>query len=68
MSAGKFLNTAQAAEKYGMHPNTIRNAVQAREMTVFRGKKGTGHIRIAEEELERWFRATHKAVARRGDA
>lgn len=64
----RYLNTREAAEKLGMHPNTIRNAVQAREMTVFRGKKGSGHIRITEEELERWFRATHRPVARRGDA
>ena len=54
-----FLTTRAAAQRVGMHPETIREAVRDRELKA-RRNGDRGRLRIAAEELSRWFLRHHK--------
>lgn len=51
----KDLSVDQAAKRLGVHPNTVRNAIETGRM---QARKVLGRWRIKESEVERIMRGT----------
>ncbi len=57
-----WFSTRQAAEFAGLHPKTVRNALEAGELVGSQRREG-GHWRIHHKDLNAWLRGKTRAVA-----
>lgn len=57
-----WFSTRQAAELAGMHPKTVRNALEAGELVGSQRREG-GHWRIHRKDLNAWLRGETKAAS-----
>jgi excisionase family DNA binding protein len=58
-----WLKLSEAAVALDCSVDTIRRAIEMREMDVRRAGK-RGHFRVEEQELHRWWKGKHRLIKR----